>query len=64
VGDDGLAFGESARALLGGAVASRESFVVLAEVLFPGGDDEDLEEGVVVLPVAVQVPTDGAGSEP
>jgi hypothetical protein len=35
-GDHGLAFGERDRALLVGAVGSGESFVVLAEVLFPG----------------------------
>ena len=55
VGDDGLAFGERGRMLLVVAVGSCESFVVLAEAFFPGGDDEELDEGVVVLPVARRV---------
>jgi len=62
VRDDGLALGERGRVLLVGAVGSGESFVVLAEVLFPGGDVKELDEGVVVLAVAVKAPADGAGS--
>jgi hypothetical protein len=64
VGDGGLALGECDRALLVGAVGSGESLVVLAAVLSPGEDDEELNEGVLVFPVAVQVPADGATAVP
>jgi hypothetical protein len=38
--------------------------VVLAEVLLPGGNDEQLDEDVALLAVAVEAPADRAGPEP
>ena len=47
-----------------GAVGSGQPFPVLAQVLVPRGDDEDLLEFAGLFAVAEQPPLGGAGPQP
>ena len=55
--------GESQRGLLDDLVSCRQPVLVLAKVLFPRGDPEDLDEAIAVFSIPVQLPSGRAGSE-